>query len=146
MRRRTRNLLIIAVATLAIITIAIFIYFNFFNKHTYHIVKLSDATEFTASDFVDKSELEFYENQTFHIHIEHKDNGISLTAIGTYKLDGDTYQLEFVQIFARNIHNEIVNLLGDNEDAVAMRKKISCVRKDKQIVFTDHKNQTYYFA
>ena len=88
----------------------------------------------------------FYENLTFHIHIEHKDNGISLTAIGTYQLDGDTYQLDFKQIFVRNIHNEVISLLGDSEDVIAMRQNITCVRKGNQIVFTDHKSQTYYFA
>lgn len=144
MRRGVKIGLTIAIIVIIIIGIAIPLYFNLVNKTVYHVTGV-EKTEFTVDDFADKSELKFYQNGTFHIIIEHKTKGLSLTAIGTYQLEGKNYQLKFEKLFARNNDGNIVDYTTD-EVYKSQRAAISCTRRGNQIEFVDHKAQTFYFG
>lgn len=139
MLKRSTKIGIIAAIIAAILIIAVsVVYFAFIKKDNYHIVDV-EATEFSAKDFSEKSELLFNKNKTFSIRIEHKDKGLSLTGIGTYTLEGSTYTLTFVQAYARDINNTIIDITDQTE-------KITCTRSGNRIKFTDHKFQIYYFG
>ena len=137
-RRGVKIGIIIALVVIILIAIAVPLYFNFANKSAYHVTGV-EKTEFTASDFVDKSELKFYKNGTFHVHIEHKEKGLSLSGIGTYKQEDKTYQLTFLQAYARDNNGTIV-------DYTDKCNEITCVRTGSRIKFTDHKYQIFYFG
>ena len=130
--------IIIGIVVLILVGIAIPVYYNFVNKTVYHVTDV-DKTTYTAAEFTDKSELQFFKNGTFHIHIEHKDNGLSFTGIGTYTKDGNTYQLTFVQAYARDNDDNIVDYTDHGNE-------VSCERSGSRIKFIDHKGQTFYFG
>ncbi len=139
MRRRGVKIAIIcAIIAVLLIGGGLIIYFSFFNKTVYHVTGV-DKTDYTVADFKANSELEFYKNGTFRIRIEHKDKGLSLTGIGTYTLDGKTYQLTFIQAFGRDTNDQVVNIIDQCD-------KITCTRSGNRIKFTDHKTQTFYFG
>ena len=137
-KRSTRITIIISVIVVIIIGIAIPLYFNFSSKTAYQVTAV-EKTEFTAADFAEKSELQFNANGTFHVHIAHKEKGLSLTGIGTYTTEGKTYQLKFIEIFARDNNGDIVNYMDKCND-------ITCARVGNRIKFTDHKYQIFYFG
>lgn len=144
MRRGVKIGLTIAVIAIIIIAIAIPLCSNFINKSVYHLTGV-EKTEYTVADFAPKSELQFNQNGTFHINIEHKDKGLSLTAIGTYKLEGKTYQLKFEKLFARDNDGNITDYTTAEEHK-AERAAITCTRSGNRIKFVDHKAQTFYFG
>lgn len=147
MNRKVRIALIASAITVVLICVAVFVFFAFFNQDdAYKLVKLGDSTDLKISDFTEQSKLQFHDNGTFQIHIEHKEKGVALTAIGTYTQEKNIYILEFKQGFVRNHENIIIDLTADNEDTIALRKNISCTRDKNLIKFIDHKNQTYYFG
>lgn len=145
MKRGVKIGLICGAILVVLIGIGIFIYFNFFAKDTYQLVGV-EITDFEVADFTDDTEIKFYKNNTFHIHIEHKDLGLSLTAIGTYTLENKTYHLEFTQAYSRNVYNEIENITSALNDENSDLPKISCTRSGNRIKFIDHKSQIYYFG
>lgn len=138
MKRGTKIALICGVIALILVIAAVAIYFIFFAKKTYKIVGI-EKTDYKVADFVDQSQLRFFDNNTFHVHIAHKGNGLALTGIGTYTQEGKTYKLTFTQLYGRNVSNVIVDL---TEEA----KNITCVKSGNRIKFTDHKSQIYYFG
>lgn len=138
MRRGAKVAIIVAVIIVILIGVAIPIYFNFLNKTTYHITGV-EKTEFTVTDFVDKSELQLNKNGTFHVTIQHKTKGLSLTGIGTYTLDNKTYKLTFIQAYARDNEGNIVDYTNNCND-------ITCTLVGNRIKFTDHKYQIFYFG
>ena len=138
LKRSTKTGIIIAIIAVLLVGIALALYFTIFKKDSYHIVDV-EATEFSAKDFTENSELIFNKNNTFSIRIEHKEKGLSLTGIGTYTLDGKTYQLTFVQAFARDVNNTIIDITNETAE-------ITCTRTGNRIKFTDHKFQIYYFG
>ena len=139
MKRGAKIGLICGIIAVVLIIVAIVIYFVFFNKNDYRVVGV-EKTDYQVADFVDNSRLKFYDNNTFHIHIEHKSNGLSLTGIGTYTLEGNTYKLQFTQAYARNTSNIIVDITNTQS------KEITCTRSGNRIKFTDHKYQVFYFG
>ena len=139
MKKRGIKIAIICAVILALlIGGGLLIYFNFFAKTVYRITGV-EKTDYTVADFVDQSELQFYKNGTFHIRIEHKEKGLSLTGIGTYTLEDKTYQLSFVKAFARDTNNTVIDIT----DQCAA---ISCTRSGNRIKFIDHKSQIFYFG
>ena len=138
MKRGTKIALICGVIALILVIAAVAIYFIFFAKKTYKIVGI-EKTDYKVADFVDQSQLRFFDNNTFHVHIAHKGNGLALTGTGTYMQEGKTYKLTFTQLYGRNVSNVIVDL---TEEA----KNITCVKSGNRIKFTDHKSQIYYFG
>ena len=146
MKRGVKIGLICGAIALILACVIIYVYFNFFAKDTYKIVGV-EKTTYKVTDFTKNSELKFYDNNTFHIRIEHKDVGLCLTGIGTYTLEGKTYQLEFIQAFGRNTENQIIDILSsvDDNDTYEV-DKITCVRTGNRIKFTDHKSQIFYFG
>ena len=138
MKRGVKISIICGVIALILVITAIAIYFMFFKQNTYKIVGV-EKTDYEVADFVEQSELKFFDNKTFHVHIEHKGNGLALTGIGTYTMDGNTYQLTFSQLYARNVSNVIVDLTNESEN-------ISCTKSGNRIKFIDHKSQIYYFG
>ncbi|MBR4418535.1 MAG: hypothetical protein IKT33_00870 [Clostridia bacterium] len=138
LKRSAKIGIVIAIVAVVIISVAIVVYFAFFQKDTYHIVGV-EATEFKVEDFTETSELTFNKNNTFRIHIEHKEKGLALTGIGTYTLEKKTYHLTFTQIYARDLNDTIVDITNQTET-------ITCTRSGNQIKFTDHKAQIYYFG
>lgn len=143
MKRGVKIALTITVIAIILIAVAIPLYFNFANKTVYHLSGV-EKTEFTVDDFAKDSELQFYQNGTFHITIKHKEKGLSLTAIGTYKLEGKEYQLKFEKLLARDNDGNIVDY--NTEEHQTERKAISCTRSGNRIKFIDHKAQTFYFG
>ena len=142
MRRGVKIGIIIGVICLIFVGIGVSIYYNFTDKSTYHITTV-EKTDFTVADFVDKSELRFFKNDTFHITIEHKEKGLSLTGIGTYTIDNKTYHLTFIQAYARDNEGNIVDYTTECNQAAT---GITCTRSGNRIKFTDHKGQTFYFG
>lgn len=138
MKRGIKIGIICAVVLLFVVLVGLIVYFNFFAKTSYRIVGV-EKTDYTVKDFVDNSELKFFKNSTFHVRIEHRDKGLVLTGIGTYQLNGDTYELKFVQVYARDTSNTVVDIT-DQCDA------ITCKRSGNRIKFTDHNSQIYYFG
>jgi len=138
LRRGTKIALIIGIIVLILIGIAIPVYFNFFNKTVYHVTGV-EKTEFTVADFAEKSQIQFNKNGTFHVIIEHKEKGLSLTGIGTYTLENKTYHLNFTQAYARNNESNIVDYTDQCSD-------ITCTLTGNRIKFTDHKYQIFYFG
>ena len=143
MKRGVKIALIITVVVIILIAIAIPLYYSFTSKTIYHISGV-EKTEFTTSDFVDKSELKLYKNGTFHIVIEHKEKGLSLVGIGTYQNDGKEYQLKFEKLFARDNDSNVVDYTTNEHKTE--RDAISCTRSGNRIKFIDHKAQTFYFG
>ena len=141
MKKGIKIALIVSVLVIIVAVIGGVIYFNFFNKSVYRITGLGSTTDYKVSDFTDKSTLEFFDNDTFHVHIEHKEKGISLIGIGTYTLKNKTYQLTFTQIYARDTDNQIIDITDQPACAA-----ITCQRSGNRIKFTDHKAQIYYFG
>ncbi len=138
LKRSTKIGIIITVVAAALIGIGLFAYFTFFQKDNYRIVGV-EATEFSTEDFVENSKLIFHKNNTFSIRIEHKEKGLSITGIGTYTLENKTYHLTFIQAYARDLNDTIVEITEET-------KTITCTKSGTRIKFTDHKNQTYYFG
>lgn len=138
MKRGVKIGIICGVIALVLVIAAVAIYFIFFAKKSYKIVEV-DKTAYTVADFVDHSELRFFDNNTFHVHIAHKGNGLSFTGIGTYEKNGKEYKLTFTQAYARNASNIIVDLTEES-------KNITCVKSGNRIKFVDHKSQIYYFG
>ncbi len=138
MGRRGKIAIIVVTVVLILLGIAIPVYFAFINKPVYHITGV-EKTTFTVADFADKSELQFFDNGTFHVRIEHKIEGLSLTGIGTYTQDGKTYKLKFHKAYARDNHGDIV-------DYTNYCDRITCIRTGNRIKFTDHKFQIFYFG
>ena len=141
MKRGVKITIICGVILLLLIGIGVFVYFNFFHKTTYHVVGV-EKTDHVVSDFADESELKFYQNNTFHIQIKHKEIGLVFVGIGTYTKDGNTYQLSFIQAFERDTNNTIVDVTEQCNASDA----IICTRSGNRIKFTDNKHQTYYFG
>ncbi len=140
MKHGVKIFLIIISILIILVGVTVVVYLNFGKKTVYHVIGV-EKTEYTVADFAEKSELQFYNNGTFRIMIEHKEKGLSLTAIGTYQLDHQNYQLKFERLLARNTEGEIVNYTDSEES-----KAITCTRRDKTIIFVDHKAQTFYFG
>ena len=140
-RRSTKIAIIVIIVTVILIGIAVPLYFNFANKSVYHVTGL-EKTTFTVEDFAEHSELRFYKNGTFHVRLEHKEHGLLMTAIGTYTLDGKTYQLTFTQAYGRNASDDSTDIVDITEQC----KKISCVRSGNRIKFIDHNSQIFYFG
>ncbi len=138
MRRGAKVAIVVGVIVLILIGIAIPIYFNFFNKTVYHVTSV-EKTEFTVADFADKSELQLNKNGTFHITIQHKTKGLSLTGIGTYTMENKTYKLTFIQAYARDNEGNIVDYTNNCNE-------ITCTIAGNRIKFTDHKYQIFYFG
>ena len=142
MRRGIKIGIIITILVIAIVGVGFTIYFNFNNKNAYRVTAV-EKTDFTVADFVDKSELQFSQNDTFHIQIIHKEKGLSLIGIGTYTLDNKTYHLTFIQAYARDNEGNIVDYTTTCNNA---ETGITCTRSGNRIKFTDHKGQTFYFG
>ena len=140
MRRGIKIALIVFIVAIVLIGISIPIYLSFTNKTAYHVVEV-EKTEYTVADFVDNSELQLYKNGTFHITIQHKSKGLSLTGIGTYQLEGNDYHLKFKKLFARDNNSDVVDYT-DREES----KTIVCTRSGNRIKSIDHKAQTFYFG
>ena len=138
MKRGAKVGLICGIVTLILIAVAVAVYFTMFSKESYKVVGI-EKTDYKVGDFVKKSNLKFFDNNTFHIHIEHEGNGLSLTGIGTYTKEGKTYNLEFIEIYGRDTNNQIVNLMDKSQE-------ITCTRSGNRIKFTDHKYQIFYFG
>lgn len=138
-KRSTKVAIIICSIVVVLIGIAIPLYFNFTNKSTYRVTDV-EVTEYTAADFIDKSELKLYQNGTFHVRIEHKDKGLSLTGIGTYTTDDKIYQLKFTRAYARDNEGHIVDY------TTQCNATVTCSRSGSRIKFTDHKYQIFYFG
>lgn len=138
LKRGSKIAIIISIVALALVGITLTLYFVFFKKDSYQLVDV-EATEFSADDFTKTSKLVLNQNNTFSIRIEHKTKGLSLTGIGKYTLDGKTYKLTFIKVFARDINDSIVDITEEAQD-------ITCTRSGNRIKFTDHKFQTYYFG
>ena len=138
MKRGVKISIICSTIALVLIITVIAAYFIFFAKKTYKVVGV-DKTLYKVADFVDQSQLRFFDNDTFHVHIAHKGNGLSFTGIGTYEIKGKEYKLTFTQAYARNASNIIVDLTEES-------KNITCVKSGNRIKFTDHKAQIYYFG
>lgn len=146
MKRGVKIGIICGTIGIILLCIGIYVYFNFFKKETYEIVGI-EKTTYKVADFTKNSELKFYDNHTFHIRIEHKDVGLCFTGIGTYTLEGKTYNLEFVQAFGRDTENQIVDIMPmmDDDDNYII-DKITCTRSGNRIKFIDHKSQIFYFG
>ena len=142
-RRGVKIAIIIGIVVIILIGIAIPVYFYFMNKTVYRVTGVGQTSNFTVAEFVDKSELQFNKNGTFHITIAHKEKGLSFTGIGTYTMKDQTYQLTFLQAFVRDNIGNIVNFNDISDEA---RDNVKCVRTGSRIRFTDHKNQTFYFG
>jgi|GEM_PF-4351101 len=138
MRRGVKIGIIIGIVVVILVAIAIPVYFNFMNKTVYHVTGV-EKTDFTVADFVDNSELRFFKNGTFHVQIEHKEKGLSLVGVGTYTQSSQTYQLTFVQAYARDNEGNIVDYTDQSSE-------ITCERSGSRIKFIDHKGQTFYFG
>ena len=91
MKRGVKISIICGVIALILVITAIVIYFIFFKQNTYKIVGV-EKTDYEVADFVEQSELKFFDNKTFHVHIERKGNGLALTGI-EYLTDASSYQL-----------------------------------------------------
>ena len=137
-RRGAKVAIAVGVIILILIAIAIPVYFNFLNKTVYRLTGV-EKTEFTVADFVDQSELQFNKNGTFHVTIQHKTKGLSLTGVGTYTLEDKTYKLTFIQAYARDNEGNIV-------DYTDHCNEITCTLAGNRIKFTDHKYQIFYFG
>ena len=138
MKRGVKIGIICGVVFVLLLCVGLFVYFNFFAKTSFHIVGV-EKTSYDIDDYVKESELQFHKNNTFHVQIEHKEIGLLLTGIGTYTLEGDTYKLTFIEAFARDTNNTIVNILGKSNE-------ITCTRSGNRIKFVDDKAQIYYFG
>lgn len=138
MKRGVKIGIICGVIIVLLIIVSIIVYFAFFQKKEYRVVGV-EKTDYEVADFAEKSELKFFENKTFHIHIEHKENGLSLSGIGTYTTEGNTYNLKFIQAYARDVNNIII-------DVTNLSNEITCTRSGNRIKFTDHKYQIFYFG
>ena len=139
MRRGVKIGLIIGIIVIVIIGIAVPVYFNFINKSVYHITGV-DKTDLTAADFTDNSELQFFKNGTFHVYIEHKEKGLSLTGIGSYNKEDKTYKLTFVQAYARDNEGNIVDYTEQSNT------EITCEQSGSRIKFSGYNGQTFYFG
>lgn len=138
MKRGVKIGLIIGITAIVLVLAAVVVYFTVFYKKTYQVVGV-EKTDYKVADFVKDSELQFFDNKTFHIHIEHEGNGLSLTGIGTYTKEGKTYKLEFIKLYGRDTNNMIVDLMDKREE-------ITCTTSGNRIKFTDHKYQIFYFG
>ena len=138
MKRGVKIALICAAVLILVLIIGLVVYLNFFAKSGYRIVGL-EKTDHQVSDFADNSELQFFKNGTFHVRIEHKEIGLILTGIGTYTKDGDTYELKFIQAYARDTNDTVIDITKNCE-------AITCKRSGNRIRFTDHNSQIYYFG
>ena len=127
LKRGSKIAIIISIVALALVGITLTLYFVFFKKDSYQLVDV-EATEFSADDFTKTSKL-----------VLNRNNTLSLTGIGKYTLDGKTYKLTFIKVFARDINDSIVDITEEAQD-------ITCTRSGNRIKFTDHKFQTYYFG
>lgn len=137
-QRGIKIAIICAVVAVVLVGAGFLIYFNFFQKSAYRLVDV-ELNTYTAKDFTNQSEIEFHDNGTFHVHIEHKTIGLLLTGIGTYTKDGNTYQLTFVQAYGRKTDNTIDDLTDQ------CNKEITCTRSGNRIKFI-YKSQIFYFG
>ncbi|MCM1403993.1 MAG: hypothetical protein NC133_00585 [Prevotella sp.] len=137
-QRGIKIAIICAVIVVLLVGASLLVYFNFFNKMSYHLVGV-EITDCTVSDFTDQTELEFFQDGTFHLQIKHKEKGLLLTGIGTYVFENQTYQLNFIQAYARDTNNTVVDITEQCKD-------ITCVRSGNRIKLMDHKSQIYYFG
>ena len=140
MKRGVKIGLIAGTVLIMVLVIGLVLYFNLTNKAAYHIVGV-ERTDHTAKDFVDGSELQFFDNGTFHVIIKHKTIGLVLTGIGTYELNNNTYELTFTKVLARNTNNTMEDITNTE-----VCNAITCKRSGNRITFTDHNAQIYYFG
>lgn len=137
-QRGIKIAIICAIIIVLLVGAGLIIYFNFFGKSAYRLVDV-ELTDYTANDYASTSEIEFHKNGTFCVRIEHKKAGLIFTGIGTYELEGKTYQLNFVQAYARDTANQIKEITNECKDII-------CTRSGNRIKFVAHNAQIYYFG
>lgn len=116
--------------------ICIVVFFAFFNKDVYHVVAVQ-YTKHQASDF-QGSELKFYKNGTFHLHIVYDDHQTYFLGIGTYTKQNNSYTLTFTQAIGQS------DTLKDQMDNFTT--PLVCKKSGGQITFMDHNGQIYFFG
>ena len=133
MTRRTKWLISGIILVFVLASVGLILFFTLNRHDSYKICGL-EHNEYTVADFVDKSELKFYANNTFHLRIEHKDKGLSLLGIGTYTSTNDTYTLTFTAALDHQFNKLDLD-------------PIVCERSNNRIKFTNPNNgQVYYFG
>lgn len=121
----------------AIAGVGFLLYFTLFAKSAYSIcaVELSDI----KVEDLRESELQFYQNGTFHLQIKHQDQGLIFLGIGTYTQDSTQYVLTFTEAIGRQ--NDTVSNQMDH-----FAEPFVCVKSGNRLKFVDQNNQVYYFG
>ncbi len=137
MRRGIKWSIIVASLSVALVGIGLLVYFTVFNKNGYHVAAV-EHTEYTAADFQD-SDLQLYDNGTFHIRIVHRDKGLFFLGLGTYTQKGNDYYLTFQQAIGRQ-QNVLSDQMAKFSDVMVYTKS------GNRIKFIDNNQQIYYFG
>lgn len=137
MSRRTKLGLSILLVIIAIAVVSFLLYFTLFAKSAYKICAV-DLSEIKVEN-LRESELQLYENGTFHLQITHQEQGLIFLGIGTYTQDNAQCVLTFEQAIGRQ--NDTLSNQMNHFNAPFV-----CVKSGNRLKFVDQNNQVYYFG